>query len=380
MGLATGVRLFRRSRRSSTRGILIKTALAATLLIAVIVVGATPVKETPAVTARPALSAEVGPSLSMDVAVVPPIGSALPSDLSSKKLSDDELAEIRENLRTTLGTISFIRNDGQWDDSVLWIGRSLTGNVLVERDGLRLVTPQDEQDEAGKTTGQATHVWALKFENSPGIEEIVPQHWATTKYSFFRAGHSASNVPAAAELLLKDVYPGIDLRLYSQEGSRLEFDWIVEPGADYRQIQLRAQGPDGVELTSPDQIVFALRQSDVRMEIPEAYQIDGDEKVPVRATLAMPEPNLLAYHVAGDIDPSLPLVIDPDLDWGTYFDGDLAGFDHYLFAITVAPCAFSHDQLRFLRVRRGCHQHQPRPRHQHLRRVRRRVRHRLQRL
>ena len=59
MGLATGVRLFRRSRRSSTRGILIKTALAATLLIAVIVVGATPVKETPAVTARPALLTEV---------------------------------------------------------------------------------------------------------------------------------------------------------------------------------------------------------------------------------------------------------------------------------------------------------------------------------
>ena len=147
MGLAKGLRSFRRSRGSSTRGILIKTALAATLLVAVIVVGATPVKEAPAVTARPALSSEVRPVLSMDVGVVPPIGSALPADLSSKKLSEDDLAEIRENLRTTLGTISFIRNDGQWDDSVLWIGRSLTGNVLVERDGLRLVTPQNEAGE-----------------------------------------------------------------------------------------------------------------------------------------------------------------------------------------------------------------------------------------
>ena len=177
------------------------------------------------------------------------------------------------------------------------VGRSLTGNVLVERDGLRMITPQGEDAERRDA---GTHVWALKFENSPGIEEIVPQHWAITKHNFFRAGHSASNVPAARELLLKSVYPGIDLRLYSQEQSRLEFDWIVAPGADYRQIQLRAQGPDGVELTSPDQIVLALRESDVRMEIPEAYQIDGAEKVPVRATLEMPEPNLLAYHVEGE--------------------------------------------------------------------------------
>ena len=121
MGLANGLRSFRRSRGSSTRGILIKTALAATLLVAVIVVGATPVKEAPAVTGATAVVA--GATLvvpSMEVGVVPPIGSALAADLSSKKLSQDELAEIRENLRTTLGTINFIRNDGQWDESVLW--------------------------------------------------------------------------------------------------------------------------------------------------------------------------------------------------------------------------------------------------------------------
>ena len=215
-----------RSGGGSRRSVLLKIGLAVLAAAVAIAIGATPVKEAPAVTARPALSSEVRPVLSMDVGVVPPIGSALPADLSSQKLSEDDLAAIRENLRTTLGTISFIRNDGQWDDSVLWIGRSLTGNVLVERDGLRLVTPQNEDGETGRS-GHARV--GLKFESSPGIGEIVPQHWATTKYNFFRAGHSASNVPAAGELLLKNVYPGIDLRLYSQEGSRLEFDWIVEP-------------------------------------------------------------------------------------------------------------------------------------------------------
>ena len=36
--------------------------------------------------------------------------------------SDDELSGIRKNLRTSLGTINFIRNDGQWDESVLYGG------------------------------------------------------------------------------------------------------------------------------------------------------------------------------------------------------------------------------------------------------------------
>ena len=123
---------------STKRGILIKTALAATLLVAVIAIGATVLDDSLGRSgATVAVDGGDAPVPSMDVGVVPPIGSALPADLSSKKLSEDELAEIRENLRTTLGTINFIRNDGQWDDSVLWIGRSLTGNVLVERDGLR---------------------------------------------------------------------------------------------------------------------------------------------------------------------------------------------------------------------------------------------------
>ena len=201
-------------------------------------------KAAPANIAAPAAAAapkEIAPGITAQVGLVPPPGTGPATDLSSAGLSDDQLSAIRKNLRTSLGTINFIRNDGQWDKSVLYRGLSLTGSVIVEHDGLRIITGQGKDEQTGE---RSAHVWKLRFENSPGVEKVVPQHWAVTKHNYFQGEDvKVSNVPAARELLLEDVYPGIDLRLYGQEESKLEFDWIVEPGADLSADQAARRGP-----------------------------------------------------------------------------------------------------------------------------------------
>ena len=42
---------------------------------------------------------------------------------------------------------------------------------------------------------------------------------------------------------LKGLWPGIDLRCYSTDGT-LETDWLVAPGADYSQIQFEVKGAE----------------------------------------------------------------------------------------------------------------------------------------
>ena len=277
-------------------------------------------KAAPADNAAPASAAapmKIEAGLTAQVGLVSPVGSGPATDLSSAELSDDKLsAAVRKNLRASLGTINFIRNDGQWDESVLDRGLSLTGSVIVEHDGLRIITGQGMDEQTGE---RSDHVWKLWFENSPGVEKVVPQHWAVTKHNYFYGEDvKVSDVPAARELLLEDVYPGIDLRLYGQEESKLEFDWIVEPGADSRQIKLRAEGLDGLELASSEELPLSLPKGDISMEIPEAYQIDDGERVAVQASIET-EGDLIAYHVEGSINPDLPLVIDPTLEWGAFF-------------------------------------------------------------
>src|SRR5688572_17293975 len=116
-----------RARGASTvRSAALKAAAIAVLLSSTVLVGARPVEETIKASALPVTN----------ISILSAMGTA-PRGGAPADLSEDELEQIRENLRETQGTINFIRNDGQWDDSVLYLGQSLTGLVQVERDGLR---------------------------------------------------------------------------------------------------------------------------------------------------------------------------------------------------------------------------------------------------
>ena len=58
------------------------------------------------------------------------------------------------------------------------------------------------------------------------------------------------------EITLRNVYEGVDLRLYSSENGILEFDWIVAKAQDYGKIRLALTGQElprlGVGHSSPE--------------------------------------------------------------------------------------------------------------------------------
>ena len=47
-----------------------------------------------------------------------------------------------------------------------------------------------------------------------------------------------TNVPTYAKVRYQDVYPGVDLEYYGNQGGQLEYDFIVAPGADPGAITL----------------------------------------------------------------------------------------------------------------------------------------------
>jgi hypothetical protein len=49
-----------------------------------------------------------------------------------------------------------------------------------------------------------------------------------------------TNVPNYAKVKYQDVYPGVDLVYYGNQG-QLEYDFVVQPGADPNQIALAVQ-------------------------------------------------------------------------------------------------------------------------------------------
>ena len=72
----------------------------------------------------------------------------------------------------------------------------------------------------------------------------------TTNYNYFIGADSkewASGVKASKELTLEDIYPGIDLRLYSTSNGEMEFDWLMDAGADFRKVKMQFKGQDGLD-------------------------------------------------------------------------------------------------------------------------------------
>ncbi|MCX8111722.1 MAG: SBBP repeat-containing protein [Bacteroidia bacterium] len=118
------------------------------------------------------------------------------------------------------------------------------------------------------------------------------------------------------EAYLRNVYIGIDLRFYLDNGLP-RFDFLVSPWADPKQIRLRISGADTIHL-SRKALVLGTRFGTVQLCDLRAYQEGKEIESYFVKRGEVYEINLGAY------DPSKPLVIDP-LVFSTYVGG--SGFD-----------------------------------------------------
>ena len=53
----------------------------------------------------------------------------------------------------------------------------------------------------------------------------------------------------------------------------MEFDWIMDAGADFKKVQMRFAGQDAMDVESDGSLTVGLRFSDVKFHIPESYQV-----------------------------------------------------------------------------------------------------------
>src|SRR6266545_1565864 len=83
-----------------------------------------------------------------------------------------------------------------------------------------------------------------------------------------------TNVRTFGKVRFRNVYRGVDLVYYGR-GQKLEYDFVVAPGADANRIRL---GFDGADVTLDEDGGLRLRVGDryVRMEPPSVYQDAAD--------------------------------------------------------------------------------------------------------
>lgn len=128
-----------------------------------------------------------------------------------------------------------------------------------------------------------------------------------------------TNLPTYAKVRCPEVYPGIDLVYYGASRC-LEFDFIVAPGAEPKNIRLAFQGAEKISLDKNGDLVLETKNGRVIHRAPVVYQeIDGrKQKIAGRFTLG--DRHEVGFQLAS-YDRAKPLVIDPVLVYSTYLGG-----------------------------------------------------------
>jgi hypothetical protein len=133
-----------------------------------------------------------------------------------------------------------------------------------------------------------------------------------------------TNVPHYGRVRYEDVYPGIDLVYYGNR-HRLEYDFVVAPGADPRAIHLAFRGADRARLDRAGDLVLNVGGRDFVQRRPVVYQESGGRKVPVDGDYVLDDvkgndASINVRFALGEYDRRTALVIDPVLVYSTYFE------------------------------------------------------------
>ena len=151
--------------------------------------------------------------------------------------------------------------------------------------------------DAGPTTGhlqRTTDVVQLKLVNANENPAVLGTRELPGKANYFLGddpGKWHTNVPTYAGVRYRDIYPGIDLVYYGNQGGELEYDFVVSPGADPGTISFDVAPPvqernsklenrksaahASPQLAADGTLVIPAGDGTVRFEKPIIYQERG---------------------------------------------------------------------------------------------------------
>jgi hypothetical protein len=128
-----------------------------------------------------------------------------------------------------------------------------------------------------------------------------------------------TNIRTYGKVRYRDIYSGVDLIYYGNQ-QQLEYDVVVNPGADPAAARLGFSGAGTIRLDADGDLVLSVSKETVRLRKPVAYQKSADGRQPIEAHYTMHGRDQVTFAVA-PYDHTKPLVIDPVLVYSSYFGG-----------------------------------------------------------
>jgi len=246
--------------------------------------------------------------------------------------------------------IEFIENKGQWDKRVQYKGNVSNGAFYIRSGGFTVVQ-HHPADYAGvsrffhgfnaegmpvKPTDKfilRSHAWHVNFIGASPDIKTVPDKIIPTYNNYFIGNDPkswASECHLYQAITLKEVYPNIDVRYYT-DNEFLKYDIIVKPGGDVSKIALQYEGVDRLQVRNKE-LVIGTSVGELKESTPYTYQSSLSGKNEFSCKYVVKD-NIVRFDVK-NYDPTQTLIIDPVVVFGS-FSGSSA--DNWGFTATYGP-------------------------------------------
>ena len=209
--------------------------------------------------------------------------------------------------------LSFESNQGQTDGRVDFLARGSGYTVFLSNGDATLSL-------AGESGGAVLRLELEgRHDGAParGIDALEARaHYLTGD----DPGDWVRDVESYQSVRYAEVYDGIDIHYYG-DVRRLEYDFIVQAGADPGEIRFSLAGADEVHVGESGELVIGIGDAEVRFLAPFAYQEDAKGDLEAVASRYEVDDDGTIGFVLDSYDTSRELVIDPILDFATYLGG-----------------------------------------------------------
>jgi hypothetical protein len=193
------------------------------------------------------------------------------------------------SVRAQYRNIEFVENKGQWDPSIRFLGQVAAGAFYVQEKGFS-VLQHDPADWAKMAEGMHrrgaqqsnerpavihSHLYKVEFLDANEHPQIIPDKSLDTYNNYFIGndpGRWAGNCKLFLGVTVKNIYPNVDIRYYSDNGN-VKYDLVIHPGADLSRVAMKYTGAGSLELKNKE-LVISTSVGELKEKSPSTYQFN----------------------------------------------------------------------------------------------------------
>ncbi len=252
-------------------------------------------------------------------------------------------------------SLEFVENKGQWDKQVLYQADFGTGAFFLRKNGIA-VLQRDVKDmqnlghirggvedsirnrpERNTTSSKIaivnnnrntdvestekvlhSHIYFMDFIGANENVQIIGEKSQENYYNYFIGDDKskwAGGCKIYQSVLYKNIYPGIDVRYFTNDGL-MKYEFIVNPGGDPSKIVMQFRGVDKLSTNKNNELVINTSVGNVTELSPYTYQFQNGTRVKIDCR----------YNISGNnvtfklknFDKNETLIIDPALIFASF--------------------------------------------------------------